>query len=535
MTEIRPADQDGPRQANLYLTLTLPGAVSLGAYEGGALAALLVAVQNLQGAIVIDSIASASAGSVTALVAARALTRGADPVELMRQAWVDLDGLKAMRTHDVDGPLSSEALLDMAARVFGSQDPAQVDGAPTLPKQDHPVTLSMALASLSGLNYNLASLEDHTSVQAATYLDWYRAEITEATTDEEYLAHAQGAVASGSNAAGFPPFLLDRSSFEAEYAKAGLTNFPASKKIWYTDGGTVDNEPLGRAIDIAPAIERGPVRLFLLVHPDPAAPLRSGPFQEPEPQPSWLRSALRAFSVARSQSIYDDLKRMVKTNSFLIWTERAVNAVQEGLDAAPLSSGDKDTVRISVATAISNALGELQADKDWIHNPTAPPRSPNGGTRSVPQVSAGDLGPLLADLIKQSAGLADKSPTRVEVVSPLIDDTEGLGPAALLAGAFLFHFGGFLDVKFRQSDFALGYRNMSYWLKTCLKSYLPGADLTPAIEAVGQRYAQLGWDDLHQGGAGLHSLSLEQKFELLGLAGHIGHVLENDLRHWDDT
>ncbi len=71
--------------ARLRISLTIPGAVSLGAYEGGALAALLVACQKLgEQVVVVDSIASASAGSITGLLSARALPRGADPVRSIR-------------------------------------------------------------------------------------------------------------------------------------------------------------------------------------------------------------------------------------------------------------------------------------------------------------------------------------------------------------------------------------------------------------------------------------------------------------------
>src|SRR5580704_13333546 len=102
----------------LHVSLTLPGAVSLGAYEGGALAALLVGVQGLDGEVVVDSIGSASAGSITGLLAARCLAAGADPVRVMKEAWVDLDSLKALKTHDLAAPLSAHALAMMAAKVL---------------------------------------------------------------------------------------------------------------------------------------------------------------------------------------------------------------------------------------------------------------------------------------------------------------------------------------------------------------------------------------------------------------------------------
>lgn len=59
------------------LSLTISGAVSLGAYDGGALAALLYAVREIAAgddpAARIDVMTGASAGSITALLAARAL------------------------------------------------------------------------------------------------------------------------------------------------------------------------------------------------------------------------------------------------------------------------------------------------------------------------------------------------------------------------------------------------------------------------------------------------------------------------------
>ena len=83
-----------PGPTRLHLALTLPGAVSLGSYHGGALAALLVAAQHAGGQIVIDAMATASAGSLTGVLAARSLLTGADPVRLMARAWVEADSLK---------------------------------------------------------------------------------------------------------------------------------------------------------------------------------------------------------------------------------------------------------------------------------------------------------------------------------------------------------------------------------------------------------------------------------------------------------
>ena len=65
--------------AKLRIGLTISGAVSLGAYEGGALAALLLAVQRMQGAVVVDAITGASAAGRAGVLPARGPPRGADP------------------------------------------------------------------------------------------------------------------------------------------------------------------------------------------------------------------------------------------------------------------------------------------------------------------------------------------------------------------------------------------------------------------------------------------------------------------------
>src|ERR1700690_3731221 len=137
--------------AKLRLSLTIPGAVSLGAYEGGALAALILAAKTLgEDTLVIDTIAAASAGSITGLLTARALLRDVDPVKLLSEAWVTNVSFQAMKSRTTDSPLSSTALSNMASAVLGPQG---VPDGPEANWQIQPIQLSMALTSLAGFNY----------------------------------------------------------------------------------------------------------------------------------------------------------------------------------------------------------------------------------------------------------------------------------------------------------------------------------------------------------------------------------------------
>jgi Patatin-like phospholipase len=524
----------GTMTTRLRLALTLPGGVSLGAYEGGALAALLVAVQHLDGQVVIDGIASASAGSITALLAARCLLRGADPVALMTAAWVDADGLEAMRTHDVSSPLSPEVLSGLATALLGE------GGVPDGPvHQPEAIRISMTLASLGGLSYQVASLERGTAVDAGTFLDWYDVTLEAASGPEAYVRAAEPALASAANALGFPPRLLDRSADEGAYRNAGILNFPATGRFWYSDGGTIDNEPLGRTIEMTTGAEAGAgagqgERLLLLIHPDPPVPTRGGIWWDPDERPSWTRTLLRCQHIAQAQSIYDDLRQLEKVNSRLRWSALLSEALARGLEEglSGLAADDQAAVRSAVAAALAGALDQVERDRAAIHRLEE---------RDVPEPAAraalgaalapgDDLGGAFTALLRLATGLAGKRTVHVDVVSPLIDAAAGPSAEDQLAGEFLFHFGGFLDRRFRQSDFALGYRNLRTWLGPGLRR--AGIDPDGALAAVDGAYDKLGWGDIRYGDASLGRLSLGQKGELALLAGHVAHIVVHDLAHW---
>jgi hypothetical protein len=160
----------------LRIALTISGAVALGAYEGGALAALLCAIRGLcQGddpVVRVDSIGGSSAGSITGLLAARCLLEGIDPVYVMREAWVERDSLSVMRTDAPDEPLSLAALRRASVDLL---DPRNHRGDPVHRVdacQVAPIRMVMALASLRGLEYRVPSLSARQPVRATTSLDW---------------------------------------------------------------------------------------------------------------------------------------------------------------------------------------------------------------------------------------------------------------------------------------------------------------------------------------------------------------------------
>src|SRR5204863_1100117 len=107
------------------------------------------------------------------------------------------------------------------------------------------VRINMALGCLRGLDYEIGRIGGP-PIEANTYLDWADYEVDETRPLGWYTA-ADGpmaaALASGAHAVAFPPVLLNRSSPEVQerYRENGvkMEDFPPSKHLWYTDGGTI--------------------------------------------------------------------------------------------------------------------------------------------------------------------------------------------------------------------------------------------------------------------------------------------------------
>jgi hypothetical protein len=495
--------------------MMLPGAVSLGAYEGGALAALLTAVQASKGELVIDAIASASAGSMTALVASRALQCGADPVKLMAATWVKLPSLGDLTADEtLAAPLSMEGLRSGAEAVL-RPSPDIPDGPHLAQKTS--VHLNMALTALGGLTYAMThptltsetgTLPPADTLYASTYVDFYKAEIAPNASADTFEKLMDGAMASGSTPVGFPPHWLDRSDLRQAYADNGIVLPPGhTYAAWYSDGGDLDNQPLGRLIDLIEEVGTpdGDSRVIVMLNIEPAgAPAFTGTWFEENPTPPWLSTLLHVNHIRANQSLYDDLRTLEKTNERIRWIKRVAEATGRELNDAQRAAADQLAQR---RADIKNAIREKSGGQPVDKTPAAT---------------------TIEDLLLEAAGLKGKREIPVEVISPYIDPAVHLTADEQLSGEFLFHFGGFFDEKYRESDFALGYRNAQTWLEGWLPGQL-GASSRDVTNAVGTAYQGLTWHELQEGDASLSTLSLCEKIQGVRLLTHIGHVVEHDL------
>lgn len=520
----------------LRIAFTISGAVSLGAYEGGVLAALVTALQSVcdrdEPPVYVDVIGGASAGSICALLAAWCLQAGLDPVTVFREAWVERADMGELRHGARSAPLNPTALDEIARTVL---IPAPEGGS--RPRQRHPVRIRVALTPLRGLQYRIRSLETTAPgsaaenlepVRAATFVDWCDFEIGPETTIDELRAPSgpvDAVLASAANAWAFPPRWLDRTAVVSEYVANGITNLPDTGGLWFTDGGTVDNEPIGRTLEVVAEADADPEcghdRLLVLVHPHPASatPTDDWAWADSAEEPTWLAAALRALRIVASQNVHDDLRRLEKVNTRLHWLGE--------LDAAlgPVLAGLDERGRAAVSEALANVLERIDADRARLN----PSRGSRDGTRDDP-----DSITLLREIVSRIGGLRGKREVRVDVISPRLVDP--LTPVeGLLGGDILVRFGGFLDRELRLNDFRLGYASALVWLNGGgleRHGVDPGvaAEMLAAAEAALPDEDRVDVDEFRRVGAtAVRDLPVHAKYELARVLSHLSAVILRDL------
>ena len=242
------------------VTLTLSGGASLGAYQAGATAALLVALEHLRDEhdvdVRVDAVGGASAGSIVALIAAYSLLEGVSGCDVLHQAWVERVSIDTLLRRGSRGPLSLEGVR--------AELPDLLRGAKRGPAQEHPLALHVALTGLRGLTYEVAGLRRDEPVSAVTFADWKDFVLEPGGGPAQYFephlrSPLDAVLASASHPGAFAPRVLDRREDRDAYERQGVANLPRSGWLWYTDGGLVQTEPVGRTLSAARRID-GPGR-----------------------------------------------------------------------------------------------------------------------------------------------------------------------------------------------------------------------------------------------------------------------------------
>lgn len=466
----------------LRVTLTLSGGASLGAYQAGATAALLVALEHVRDEhgldVRVDAIGGASAGAIVGLMAAYSLLEGVSGFDVLHEAWVERVSIDTLLRRRSRGPLSLEGVR--------AELPDLLAGGKRARAQAHPVALHVALTGLRGLTYELEGLRRDAPVSAVTFADWKDFVLEPGGGPAQYFEPDQrspldAVLASASHPGAFAPRVLDRREDRDDYGSQGVVNLPRSGWLWYTDGGLVQSEPVGRTLSAARRIEgrEDAHRLNLMIDPRSEEPTDAEKWSDRGYDATWAGGLARALAVLPEQALYEDLRKLQRDNRRIEWLGDLERALDGHLDER-------------AADGLRRITEVIDAEHDEVR--AGHPR------RTGPAADASAI-ELLRDVIERISGLTGKDPVAVDVISPLLlahrDGVDSVGE--LLAGELLGDFGGFLQVDLRRSDFALGYESVLAWAPDGLAACdLPPAAVDAAVAAARESKPE-GWEKVRRG------------------------------------
>ncbi|MFN3216280.1 MAG: patatin-like phospholipase family protein [Acidimicrobiales bacterium] len=472
------SDPTGDEASTIRLSLTLPGSASLGAFQGGATAALAVVMNSLRSrghTVHVDAVGGASAGSIVAMLFVHCLAAGRDASSMLRRAWVDEVDMDLLRTGGGGAPLAFD---DLRSELIDFLDDTERHPYGVHEPIGSPISVHVGLTTLLGFTTPIVT--GGTASSTLTYTDWLAFEVEprsgrEALTQPENGSMLDAVLVSASHPAAFAPRSLDRSADRDSYERRGITNFPPEGVVWYTDGGLVESEPVGRILEASrarTAVDDPSLRLHVVVDPRSSGPGAGRRWSDADADPSWLDGVTRALSVLPTQALHDDLRAISEVNERL-----------EGLD--------------DLMNDLRDRLGD----------------------------DAGDVGRRIAEL----AGIADKEHVDVAVISPLLQaDGSDAGVGELLAGDFVGAFGGFLDREIRRSDFALGWSCTRIWVDDHLEKRGVARDDVDAVLATLDAAGEMNSDDIVVSHDSVAELSWSGRWRLALLAMRVGHVLTRE-------
>ncbi len=478
---------------------------------------MLVAVHHLahheQAEVTVDAIGGASAGSIVALCAAHCLLEGIDPVHLMHEAWVEGVSLELLEGRERRAPLGFDRMRDKVPELLDPRD-GNGGAAHRLEwRQESPITLHVGLTGLQGLTYPIRGLRSERPISAATYADWRRFELepgggVEQLVEPEGKAPLDFVFASSAHPGAFAPRLLDRSDDEEGYRSHGIDSFPESGQLWYTDGGLLQSQPIGRVLAAAQRPERegeDARHLKILIDPRSEAPSASAHWSDPELEPTWQAGLARALAILPAQVLYEDLRRIEKDNYRLAWAEQLTE------ELAPHLGDD-------AREALSKVVERIDQDRKGL-------RSDEPGRDTSRSDDGADARDLLRRAAGEIGGLLGKRHVEVDVISPLVLADESGDVAGLLAGELIGDFGGFLSRELRASDFGLGYESALAWARDGLRDCGLGDDAAERAAAAVEDARPYRFEDVKRGEAGLGDLSLRARLQLGRLGLRAARVL----------
>lgn len=279
------------------IAITIAGAVSLGSYEAGVLYEVFRSIQhhnehepNIKNKIVIDVLTGASAGGMTAAIAAQKLLFEATSLQepynnSLYRAWVKdvaFDVLFNLQKDEspTQSILSSNAIEGISQKHLKNRYANLPSHPPTITKHnsigEDGIHIGLALSNLNGIDYERTI----TTGGSITYTR-YQDNLTRKLENTDDVPEIWEVIRNAAVSCGAFPFAFRVKNLTRHYKEylpsAYLPaipkgSFPTEDRIFtYTDGGTFENEPLGLAKNLVDNIDpthlHNDARYYLFIAP----------------------------------------------------------------------------------------------------------------------------------------------------------------------------------------------------------------------------------------------------------------------------
>lgn len=459
------------------LAITISGAVSLGSYEAGVLYEVLDAIEQHNQRvgnddaqrIVIDVLTGASAGGMTAIILAQKLMYSADefkgPYENpLYNIWVQqisLGGLQATQddesaedsifSSDLIELISKEALTDRY-----KEDPPKA--AVRHSSVGDSLQVGVALTNLNGVEYGYPVIPSGRFTYI-DYCDQFCRPVDGPKSDslDFWEPLRQAAVATGAFPFAFRAQDLQRSKKGADaydYSSPNIEDWDRDPATFtYSDGGVLQNQPLGMAKNLVDLIEphaEQENRFYLFVSPHAKDPDANDAFRAANDD--YVHLAQRLITIAIGQGGFRDWITARAMNERIVLLDRRAQELSQAILAKKL--------KIESLASTATALLNLFFPNGQHHPPGAaePESIPQAQARIatqyrteiaslavIPNAQGAFRDAVLA--FETAAGLGARDYMTIYGITAA--DTE-------LAGAGLQAFLGFFDQKFRDHDYDVG-------------------------------------------------------------------------------
>ncbi len=462
------------------LAITIAGAVSLGSYEAGVLYEVLDAIHQHNVSpetsederIEVDVLTGASSGGMTAAIVAHKMLYAANEFRgpydnPLYNVWVkqiDLAGL--LNTVDDGSPESESALRSIfssnmveriAAETLTDRYKSGTWPAPvTHMAAAKSISLGLTLTNLNGVDYGY-DMQPSGKFIFTRHEDQLTRVLTVDSTDNlavwEEIRDA--AVASGAYPLAFRAKELDRK--RSDYVRNNLEPWNDNpSRFTYTDGGVLQNEPLGMAKKLVNAIDKhwhNNSRFYLFVSPHGRNSSADSSFREVNAD--YFHMLRRLAKVLLGQSEFQDWIAAVEMNEQIALLDARAAEIAEKLQSGELKSASLKRTADGMLKILfkqpKNGIGRRVAKITGESMADARARIEHQYSEEIAMLGVGTFAAeAFRDTVlafETAANLGERDYMRIYGMAVSEE---------LLAGADLSAFLGFFDERYRAHDYDRG-------------------------------------------------------------------------------